>query len=163
MCLYCEKKKPIKCRTNLTCYKVLKVRYGLERKQDEFFSPLQNVSVPKKGDGIEGTVFEAVYNAHNEPYHCLQGTLATTPVQRILHNIPCISEGFIHTFRSLKDAEESITIADYFLKLKSYDCEGYEIFECVIPKGTEYYRGTHSIGGYEGFASKKIKFIKSVK
>ena len=36
----------------------------------------------------------------------------------------------------------------------------YNIVQCIIPKGSKYYEGT--FGGYEGYASNKIKYVKLV-
>ena len=153
MCLLSMKNKPIKCRVNLKCYKVFKVRYGfLDRKKDEFYSPFNGKKVPKINDVINGVVFEAECNnaamsipvyAHGDLYE--------------------VDEGYIHTFANIEDAKASI-ISKYFPHLHIGDCEAYEVWECVIPKGTDYYRGICpvSFNQYQGFASKKIKIVKQI-
>ena len=60
-----------------------------------------------------------------------------------------IDEGLIHTVRNLKTAEE---MADTHLNLV--------IFECIIPKGTKYMKGTFT--GVPAYASRSIKFVKEI-
>ena len=37
----------------------------------------------------------------------------------------------------------------------------YEIYKCIIPKGTEYFDGV-DVNGFGSYASKSIKIIKKI-
>lgn len=64
-----------------------------------------------------------------------------------------IGQGVIHTFAHLKDA-----FGDALWALHC-GCK-YEVYECVIPKGTLYYTGLTS--GIPSYGSTCIKFIKKI-
>jgi len=66
-----------------------------------------------------------------------------------------ITEGYIHTYKTLLDAEE---LCNYCTKYYENDCH---LFECKIPAGTEYYDGVDS-NSISGYASERIVFIKEL-
>lgn len=68
---------------------------------------------------------------------------------------PFISEGYIHAYKTLFDAED---MCNYCTK---YFENHVRLFECKIPAGTEYYDGVdrNSISGY---ASERIVFVKEL-
>lgn len=68
---------------------------------------------------------------------------------------PSVSEGYIHTYKTLLTAEE---MCNYYTKLFENDCH---LFECKIPAGTEYYDGVDS-NSLQGYASERIVFVKKL-
>lgn len=68
---------------------------------------------------------------------------------------PSVSEGYIHTYKTLLNAEE---MCNYYTKLFENDIH---LFECKIPAGTEYYDGLDS-NLLPGYASERIVFVKKL-
>lgn len=60
-----------------------------------------------------------------------------------------IRDGYFHTYDN------------YFNAVKESLFPGFEVFECIIPKGTYYYKGRHS-DSFEGYASKKLIVVKQL-
>lgn len=142
MCLVSKKGTPIKCRVNLKCYKVFRVEYGLEREQDRFYGAFTKKELPKYG-----VITDYVYSAEGNKKLYTDSYWGGY----------VIDDGYIHTFRNLEDAKRGFTY-HYFNSPGAY-----VIYECIIPKGTEYFRGrTGYLHAFEGFASKKIKIGKQI-
>ena len=118
--------------TNIKCYKVVFVNNG------KHFTPCQNQKLSRlelwgitkfKPDDNEEHVFEfADYNS--------------------------VARGFIHTFSALISA---FIFVDGDYKKKAIP-EYYEIYECIIPKGTLFYSGISN-----DYASKCIRFKRKLK
>jgi hypothetical protein len=72
-----------------------------------------------------------------------------------------ISIGFIHTFEDLVDTMMALTTFKVIMGENKVDYLGLEIWKCVIPKGTKFYKGVFlDIKSSSSYASKKIKFIE---
>ena len=72
-----------------------------------------------------------------------------------------ISIGFIHTFEDLVDTIMALTTFKATMTMSEVDYLRLEIWKCVIPEGTKFYKGVFSaMKSYSSYASKKIKFIE---
>lgn len=139
MCLYCWRKNPRIAKKDIVCYKVL----------------IHN------GSGIYAT-----------PYMQKQLTLAekkgkvyfvATGNKTLLVNLNGlsrfffryqVSKGYIHTFKNKADAVKEIA---------DWRCGKNPpvIFKCIIPKGTEYYKGIFG-RTMKSYCSDKIRIIEKV-
>lgn len=79
------------------------------------------------------------------------------PEIRITGSMQEISQGFIHTYANLDDAKHQ-------QKWLNQTGRTYDIFKCIIPKGTKFYDGECFAGAepVPGFASLEIKFIEKI-
>lgn len=136
MCLY-TKNVLQKAEKDIECYKVLKHYIGLEYSINIFCTPWTNTFV-----NINAT-FRAVG----------RDTLSTNDDKTFIY-----SEGFIHIFKSIKDAIYYMEILD---KSKNNSNIKYEIYKCIIPKDTLYVEGK-TASNRDSYASKKIKFIEEI-
>ena len=155
----CKCRNLVQKRTSkdITCYKVI------ERRNGKAYS-LFGWGIYK--DGVkEGTLLIPEEKIKHNNW--IKRILFNKPkVEKIPHSITYNKErnwyditwGFIH---SLPYNIEG--------KLKQYipiDCKGtFELWECIIPKGTVYYqadvRGSHYEASYS-YASKQLKFIRMI-
>ena len=67
-----------------------------------------------------------------------------------------ITKGVIHSFAKLKDARYLKSCEFCNTKYRKY-----EIWKCIIPKGTIYYEGIINNGNH-GYASKKLKYLYKI-
>jgi len=74
------------------------------------------------------------------------------------NNTYSVSEGFIHSFRGLSVILKHFENASLFM---SRDDKSYELYKCVIPKGTTYISGVDN-DGVTCYASKEIKFVEKI-
>ena len=69
-----------------------------------------------------------------------------------------VSDGYFHSYSDLN-------IAHYVLT-RDFPAKDLKIFKCVIPKGSYYFKGTHTGGNGEnrlsGYASKQIKIVEEI-
>ena len=135
MCLYSKTNKSLVAAEDITCYKLL---WKLRNSQSQNHYTAY----------VDSYVNENIIKGDED--------LVASGIEHILHfkirDCYEITNGFIHTFKSKEDA---IDLA------KGYYCESienvdYEVYECIIPKGTRYYE---SVNDYD-FCSKKIRFVK---
>lgn len=114
MCLRTRKQKPLVAENDITVYKVLSIK-SVEKdtpSEDDFlYTPVTNTKV-KIGDFINAK-------------------LKTTYLFRVFGVYEVGAEG-VHSFINLRDAR-AMSI--------SHGSFTYKVFECTIPKGTEYWVG----------------------
>lgn len=137
MCLVCEKYNYRNARRDIVCYKVMdKIVWNCDNVK--YRTPYQFMRV--EDDIIEGKrLFEAEGKCkimRNED----------------LPDMLFIENGYIHTFKNLKDAM-------MYAKFSTGRC----IFECIIPKGVGYLSGKNGlINSEDSYASKSIRFIREI-
>ena len=137
MCLIAEDKDYIRAAEDICCYKLV-VRYCL---YNCYRTPIQKYLLPSSLKNYEQEDFDDVssYKLHFKN------------LDRYF-----ITRGVIHSFAKLKDARY----------LKSYafcntKCAKYEIWKCIIPEGTMYYKGITE-SSKDGYASKKLKYLYKI-
>lgn len=148
MCLYLKSIKPKIAKRDIVCYKILNrtscFNWDTHEVEYMYTTPYQHTPINSVNDDIIKGIrcFEpdssTPHISSSSDLFCLKGFKWT------------MRGGCIHSYRYKKDANFMIN-----------DFEQV-IFECVIPKGTEYYKGIDAIG-QENYASKKIRFVKQVK
>jgi hypothetical protein len=126
---------------NITCYKVLFRTIG-----GDYHTPVQGY--PIKHDVVDGSV--ELYAIGPRNVH---------PARNFLGLETIVEGGFIHTYATKKDLDDNI---NFIRKVFCTAAVSYEAFKCVIPKGTEYYKGVDD-SRRKSYASNCIKFVKKVK
>lgn len=114
---------------DIVCYKILK------KDSEGYFTPYRDFAVD-----MDSKILKA------------EGEI------KVLHFLSAVPEkgkmiegGVIHTFELFEDADEEI--------FRSGATPGiYEIFKCIIPKGTKYYKGR--FGTLSSYGSLCIKFVE---
>lgn len=72
-----------------------------------------------------------------------------------------ISIGFIHTFEDLMDTMRALKTFRVIMDMNETKYLKLEIWKCVIPEGTKFYKGIFpDLKLSSSYASKKIKFIE---
>lgn len=153
MCLFTQDIYPSVAEEDIKCYKMVKL-IG-----DNMMTPYMNLPLSDKvlsgeellcGGSVKRTMFNEFFSLNE------------------------VKEGYIHTYSSFADVKMSIYfemtpyINPYFSPLLT-------AYECIIPKGSEYYvgyfeNGTHYSLIYKSkknmplnaYASDKIKFIRKI-
>ena len=130
MCLITKQSKAIKTDRDITAYKVIQLN-GLFR------------STPFMNALIEDSVIlgEQAFKDKNMVHKSTYGKACR------------ISKGVIHTYALAKSAIEMV---EYLMRFFGGN---YEIYECIIPKGTSYYSG-YDESLKKGYGSKQIRFVK---
>jgi hypothetical protein len=139
MCLIVKDKDYIRAAKDICCYKLV-VRYC---SCNCYMTPIQKYPLPSSLKNYEQEDFDDVSS-----YKLYSKTL-----DRYRY---FITKGVIHSFAKLKDARY----------LKSYafcntKCTKFEIWKCIIPEGTMYYKGITE-SSKDGYASKKLKYLRKV-
>lgn len=91
------------------------------------------------------------------------------------HSVNCIGEGYIHTFSTLESAKFCLFHEVIPFIHNSNPIFDFFIYECIIPKGTEYFIGFSETGSHfclfnkdkknmplNSYASDKIKFVRKM-
>lgn len=139
MCLYIKSSKKKIAEKNIRCFKIL--AYDVNTKK--YFAP---------------NFYEYEYTSNGVNKNKLIHSLNTSDVYsgdvyKYICNIG------LHTYRKYSDA---ISDNDYYNAISNRTVE-YKVFECVIPRGSEYFSGAHEHNGLKkGFASAKLKLIKEI-
>lgn len=130
MCLYSLQNKAFISEEDITCYKVVRYRGG------KYYAPFVMRRIPCRY--LKG---RCLYSAHGEPDIRLFGTpkWLDAPVYRV-------GNGFIHTYGNIHEAFQNSGVNKM-------------VFECVIPKGTEYWKDMDT----SELASKVIRFVRKIK
>lgn len=140
MCLYTQQFKALIATQDIVCYKIV-YRTG---------SAVSYYKAP-----YIGTVINKKCIDEGEPY-CAIGECI---INRVLgwndfqRNI--IEGGCIHTYADKEQAIYEVAFKREYLT--SDRIEYYDLFECIIPQGIEYYYGVDS-NGDKSYASKSIIF-----
>ena len=150
MCLHLKKgEEGIKVsKENITCYKVLfrNIISG------DYLTPVQ--AYPIEHDVVDGSVELYAIGQRNV---CLGNAFCSkTFVKDELETI--VKGGFIHTCATKKDLNDYV---DFLRKILSNAAVSCEAFKCVIPKGTEYYKGMDD-SKRKSYASHCIKFVEKI-
>ena len=137
MCLkLSEKRLPSVAEHDIICYKML--RFRKQAYWSFYETPYANMLVSDR-----------IINGEEN--------LKPWPEIRITGPMQKIDQGFIHTYANLDDAKHQ-------QKWISQAGDTYDIFKCIIPKGTKFYDGECFAGAepVPGFASLEIKFIEKI-
>lgn len=144
MCLHLKKGEEVikVSKGNITCYKVL----YRNTFNDDYRTPVQGY--PIGHDVVDGSVeLYAIGPRNVGPGHTFFGPETI------------VKGGFIHTYATKKDLDDCIR---FTRKIFNNTAITYEAFKCVIPKGTEYYKGRDD-SKRKSYASHCIKFVKKIK
>ena len=132
MCLIATNKKPKKSKENVVCYKIL------DKIGDTYKTPWQRCLITNE---------------------MLNGEESFKPDADEIPNVGTRkSGGYIH---SVNGYEEAQRLLDTLKRMFSDLIKNPVIFECVIPKDTEYFEGFDN-NYYSGFASNELKFVKEI-
>lgn len=143
MCLYSKINVPIKLNEDKTCYKVLKCCGQKKDGTILYCTPYYRRGVEESViNGDELMVAEGrpmiVYDKNND--------------------VTEISSGFIHTYQTIEEAQCVV----YELSVRN-PYEDIAIFQCSIPKNTEFYSGKIGGANIYTYASPSIRFDKLIK
>ena len=148
MCLYVKNKEPKIADKDIKCYKIVMKYNG------KYFSPythklIKNECINGDKDLVPSELF-VPKNIFHQDYNYIDGIGYSGYIEGCM----------IHTFKYKKNA-----IADNDCVVPFVNCNYgnnylFEVYECIIPKGTEYYEGTD--GEWLGYASKAIKFVQKI-
>lgn len=139
MCLF--SKKRTSANKDLVCYKIIE-RYENFYGECCYKTPFQGTPVSIKV--IEGQEFRP------DPFPSIS-------VERKSNSNYEVYGGFIHSYKTRWKARK---MAKYMRETIFKDEKRwYEIYKCIIPKGTEYFDGVE-VNGFGAYASKSIKIIK---
>ena len=139
MCLYCWRKNPRIAKKDIVCYKVL-IHLG----SGAYVTPYTQrhlTYAEKKGK------LDFVATGDKITLVNLVG------LSRFFFRYK-VSKGYIHTFKNKADA--AIEMADW----RRHKNPPY-VFKCIIPKGTEYYKGIFG-RTMKSYCSDKIRIIEKV-
>jgi hypothetical protein len=128
MCLYSRKKEPLITDRDITCYKVVSIRDG------KYYTPCVRRRINKRY-----IIGRDLYCAHGKPvddgsYYNIEGI-----------RIFAIGKGFIHTYGTVDVAFSKMGL-------------NREVYECIIPKGAEYYKDYETCE----LASTAIRFVRRI-
>ena len=137
----------LKSKENVTCYKVLAVKNGAL--VTPYTHTVVNIKDIKRGKPFVAKEYKGLLKRKNKNFKDF-----VTDINAI-SGINGIRGGAIHTYRDLEDAKYED------IKFFSYHKTNVVIFECVIPKGTNYVEGYAPISR-RGYCSPKIVFKKVV-
>ena len=150
MCLFIKNVEPVIAEKDITCYKILKKRGKESGNWHGVTTPYRHISI-----GTNVLTGKQNLKATDEKIE------ASKLVTLLRPNKFCNDEeeakvegGFIHTYAYPSQAQDDFSINGVFM-------EGYMCYECVIPKGTEYFKGK-TWNGYISFASREIKFVSRI-
>lgn len=146
MCLLSYRNKPFISTKEIKCYKVF-LRSG-----KSLYGPFCLNKVGENNSDTDSSLCGTIYKADKK-----YGSKPIASSYRYPHQYD-ICGGYIHTFQNLDDIEKCFKKGYFELY------QEYEIYECTIPTGTEYYIGyTGMHNQYQGFASREIKLDKLIK
>lgn len=152
MCLKLNEPTKIKRAENdIVCYKVIEeitiFNDWLGLWQTTYLTPCWSKQVPKSV--IKG-------NSDFTPDYVLcQSTFSEE-----------VKGGFIHTYQHLTGAvalRQNLLAMSEDFRRKTIKQINYSIYECVIPKGTEYLEGGDEATFCNAYASTAIRFVKKLK
>lgn len=167
MCLYSKTGKFEVAEKDLDCYKVVCKSKFVEF--DEFgFGDIPWIQSPIKKffKRLRRTRYFTPYQQKKVTNSVIKGNenLIAEGNERIedprynWNNTYSVSEGFIHSFSGLSTVLTHFANASLFM---SRDGKVYELYKCIIPKGTKYIYGVDS-DGVTSYASKEIKFVEKI-
>ena len=132
MCLITDSNIPSCCSEEIICYKIIRV--------------------------IEGK-YKALFNGDYEYPEIKEGTTITDSKKAAIIKLGdtyVIDEGFYHAFTNPVKAK---IMMDTILYMEGVSGSPLELWKCVIPVSSLYFRGTKK----KDICSKSLKFIKRIK
>ena len=91
-------------------------------------------------------------------FHYRKGVIYKADKSCLPHYNGYVYDGYFHSY-------ENFNIAHYILT-NAIPKKDLKIFKCIIPKGSYYFRGTHTGGNgknrLSGYASKQIKLVEEI-
>lgn len=143
MCTIVKSRISKRSEEDLVCYKILEIEFGNKNYQTPY------TYFPVSTDIINGK--EPLIAENKESLRKTQFESGT---------YWSVNGGYIHTYMDLECAKNKI------LTLReTYDTSIFNLFKCIIPKGTKYYVGFNDgflIEEAESYASEKISFVEQV-
>lgn len=140
MCLFLKKDKDTikQAKKDIPCYKVLSC-YGTHQ-----------LRTPFMGDFVDYGLTVKALGENKGPKEFSDWEEGSLKFSRKL-----MGEGFIHTFKTIEDAD---------ITLMSHDYPIYHpvLVKCVIPKGTWYYEGEFEYTGSASYASQSLRYGKRI-
>lgn len=135
MCLYTKKREPRIADRDITCYKVVSVRCG------KYYTPYVKRRIAKRY-----IIGRDLYCAHGKSVakNCSNAFYVANHFANN-NQFFAIGKGFIHTYGRVDVAFSKIAL-------------NREVYECIIPKGTEYYKDYESCE----LASTAIRFVRRI-
>lgn len=133
MCLYSISNKAKKSKKDIVCYKILcRIKY-----EENFRTPFRGTKISDeiingKIDFIADGEKNIVRDSFSFKYYV-------------------VDSGFIHTYT---DLEMAFIVEANLQQYQSFYY--FNVFECIIPKNTEYFEGERD------YASEKIKFVRQI-
>lgn len=127
MCLYSKSRNPSRSDSDIICYKVVK------RTESGYYSYYQNSFLTKN---LTDFVF----------------TDSAPVIIEVYSDRRCITSGFIHSYKVYSYAMDLVKMSLVWKCIPEA-----EIWECMIPAGTDYYEGIHG-----DICSKKLIFKRKV-
>ena len=143
MCLRASSNKIQKAEQDIVCYKILVKE---EMMDAQYRTPYMNF--PVHNGYISGKLD---FGAH-KPTKLEEPSV----IMGRKHHKYRVAEGFIHTYANIKSAKKQA------LYISNFTTNNCEVFECIIPKGVEYYEGIDCTLS-KSYASSKIRFVNKIK
>lgn len=153
MCLYTQDIYPSIAEKDITCYKMVKLIYH------DMMTPYMNLPLSDKilrgeellcADDAKRTIFNEFFSLNE------------------------IRSGYIHTYSSFGEVKMAV-IHEQTAYINPFISPLLIAYECIIPKGSEYYEGYSENGTYysliykskknmplNSYASDKIKFVRKI-
>lgn len=152
MCLYSKTNKKKVAMKKIRCYKVLKydtiTKKYLAPNFNDFEYKINEVNQNQLGKLIVSVNADDVYKGDKVRYICNHG----------LHTYKKIEDAFADYEWATDNAEIELSFPNNTLTFE------YKVFECEIPRGSEYLDGAHNHDGtMKGYVSNKLKLVKEVK
>ena len=151
MCLITKQSESKIASKDITCYKVL---LKLENKINDvvfYVSPVWHFTYFSNRTDLNNKVFKAekAYGLENSPDDDLEPSCIDDDTYKL-------NSGFFHMYKDYDSAVKVIKNSP------PGERESSVIFECVIPKGSHYYKGFTSIYLLPSIASDRLKFVKQL-
>ena len=132
-------------QTDIICYTIVRVHTPIV---DEDADTITNYLVP----GLNYKILENTING-NGIYDVSDRYELIVENENMLE----FQKGFLSLYKTLEDAAEDVT----FVEMLNHDIEShFDVYKCAIPEGEIYAEGINDF--YEGYASKKIRFIEKI-
>ena len=144
MCLFLKKENELinLAKKDIPCYKLLSRRKsddGTTHLRTPFMQDEVDYGITVKAKGEHGTTIE----------------FSDWEEGRFEFSRKLMGEGFIHTFKTIEDADITLLSHDYAIY-------NPVLVKCVIPKGTWYYEGEFEYTGSVSYASKSLRYGKRI-
>lgn len=138
-----------KAAKNIVCYKIVESIYNInDEKEKRIVTPFIGMTIPSEIiDGKQPLLPDSKRKRKNEFFNT-------------------ISEGYIHVYGNLDEAEEDLNT--YYKDFTRHETdtvhdavvglESFMLYKCVIPAGTLYWKGVTDWDEFSTYAAEKIVF-----